>query len=57
MCCADHQRAASAEMIDDGDAERAAFDGIGARPDFVQQHQRRKREVARTAGNYTSAPS
>ena len=33
-------------MIDDRDAERAAFDRIRARAHFVEQHQRRQRKVA-----------
>ena len=42
-----HHRAARAEVVDDGHAERAALGGIGARADLVEQHQRRRREVAR----------
>ena len=41
----DEVRAARAEVIDDGGAERAAFDRIGAGADFVQQHERRQRQV------------
>ena len=43
---ADHERAARAEVIDDRDAERAAFDRIGARADLVEQHERRALQVA-----------
>ena len=42
----DDRRAAAAEVIDDGDAERAAFGRIGARAHFVEQHQRRHDEIA-----------
>ena len=40
----DEMRAALAEVIDDGDAERTALDRIRARTDFVHEHERRKRE-------------
>ncbi len=40
----DDHRSAPAEVIDDRDAERAALDWIGARADFVEQHQRGRRE-------------
>ena len=39
-------RAALAEVIDDGRAERAAFDRIGAAADLVEQHERRQLERA-----------
>ena len=41
----DEMGAARAEMIDHRDAERAAFDRIGSGADFVQQHQRRQRQI------------
>ena len=48
MARRDQRRAAAAEVIDDRDAERAAFDRIGARADFVEQHQRRRRPAPRS---------
>ena len=42
----DDDRAALPEVIDDGRAERAAFDRIGAAADFVEQHERRQLERA-----------
>ena len=36
----EHRRASTAEVIDDRDAKRPALDRIGARADFVEQHQR-----------------
>ena len=42
----DDERAAAAEVIDDGRAERAALDRIGAAADFVEQDERRQLELA-----------
>ncbi len=38
----DHHGAALAEVVDDGHAERAALDRVGAVAHFVEQHQRRQ---------------
>ncbi len=42
----DNRRAAAAEVVDDRHAERAPLDGVGARSDFVEQHERRNGEPA-----------
>ena len=42
-----HQvRAAAAEVIDDGGAERTALGGVGAGAHLVEQHERRQRQAA-----------
>ena len=46
MARRDDRGAATPEVIDDGDAERAAFNGIGARSHLVEQHERRRRQLA-----------
>ena len=42
----DHGGAAAAEVIDNRDAERAAFDRIGSRADFVEQDERGRHQPA-----------
>ena len=42
----DDEGAAPAEVIDDGRAEGAALDRVGAAADFVEQHERRQFELA-----------
>ncbi len=44
--CGDDHRAARAEVLDDGHAQRAAFERIGAGAKLIQQHQRGQRERA-----------
>ena len=44
MAGREHGRPSTAEVIDDRDAERPAFDRISARADFVEQHQRGRRQ-------------
>ena len=51
-----HDRAARAEVIDDGDAERAAFERIGAGAELVEQHERRQRERAIHARDVGDVP-
>jgi hypothetical protein len=42
----DDERAPRAKAIDDRHAERAAFEGIRARADLVEQDERRQLEIA-----------
>jgi hypothetical protein len=46
MTGCDDRRSTLSEVVDDGDAERAAFDRVGTRSDLVQQQQGRHRQVS-----------